>query len=116
MLERVSSHAVIRYLERVLCLPVDDWCSDREFPHDRAKAEFCCERAGLPVDAVKLCMLTDDVLRAMGSRTATRGRLVTKECIYIFRDGNLITLLAPEMLFYRKRKHKAPKSRRLEEV
>lgn len=63
MLERVTLHAVLRYLERVLALPVDAWLG--EMPpgiSETARVMSCCERAGLPVDAVRSSVLCKPVL------------------------------------------------------
>ncbi|ASY64461.1 hypothetical protein SJ05684_c30370 [Sinorhizobium sojae CCBAU 05684] len=82
---------------------------------ENIKAAHCCERAGLPVDAVRLSMLTEPVMRAMRSRSQ-KTKVITREAIYVVTQGSLVTVLAPTMQAYRKKKYKAHKSRRLEEV
>jgi hypothetical protein len=116
LIYRVSSHAVIRYLERVLELPVDAWLKGKESLGEHIKAAHVCECAGLPVDAVRLSMLIDPVVKAMRSKSSQKAKVVTRDAIYVISDGNLITVLAPQMQAYRKVKYKAHKSRRLEEV
>lgn len=116
MLEAVSYHAVIRYLERVLCLPVSDWLREIGDVAEHIKAELCCERAGLPVSAVRLAMLTDPVLKAMRSRHCQKTKVITRDAIFVIMQGRIVTVLSPDMQAYRKKKYKAYKSRQMEEV
>jgi hypothetical protein len=116
VLLRVSHHSVIRYLERVLGLPVDEWLVGCDHLNDYGKAQIACERAGLPVDAVRLSMLIEPVLKAMQTRSSQKAKIITRDAIYVVTGGNLVTVLAPGMQAFRKRKYKAYKSRKLEEV
>ena len=116
MLERVSYHACVRYLERVLRLPVADWLSGKDHLNEKAKAEHCCECAGLPVDAVRLAMLTPPVIRQMNRYDANKAKVITTEAIFVVVEGRVVTVLALTMQAYRKKKYKPYKSRQLEEV
>lgn len=116
MLDRVSYHAAIRYLERVLRLPVDEWLRGKEHLNEKARAEHCCECAGLPVDAVRLAMLTPAVIRQMNRHDSHKAKVITTEAIFVVVEGRVVTVLGVAMQAYRKKKYKPYKSRQLEEV
>lgn len=116
MLERVTCHAVVRYLERVLRLPVAEWLVGKEHLSENLRAEHCCERAGLPVAAVRLCMLTPPVIRQMNRNDPNKAKVITSDGIYVIAEGRLITVLGVSMQTYRKKKYKPHKSRQMEEV
>lgn len=116
MLEKVSFHSVIRYLERVLHLPVDEWLRGKEHLNEKDRAEHCCECAGLPVDAVRLTMLTPAVIRQMNRNDSHKAKVITAEAIFVVVEGRVVTVLALTMQAYRKKKYKPYKSRQLEEV
>jgi hypothetical protein len=90
MLERVTYHACIRYLERVLGLPVDAWLIGREHWPENLRAQHCCERAGLPVDAVKAAILCEPVMRALRSGVTTA--LKHDGFVYLLRAGVVCTV------------------------
>ncbi|MBX5001863.1 hypothetical protein HJB72_28485 [Rhizobium lentis] len=96
MLERVTFHAVRRYLERVLSLPVDAWMAEMPGLTEIARVEACCERAGLPVDAVRSSVLCKPVLLAV---TAGFKDTVVRfgGFAYVIKDGHVITVLTDQM-------------------
>lgn len=114
MLEAVSAHAVIRYLERVLRLPVAEWVRGVPMLDERKQAEYCCGRAGLTSQAVRLAILAPAVERAL-SAGAIKAKVVTETAIYVVERGKVITVLTPEMA-KNHRRWKAFKSRQMEEV
>lgn len=65
MLDHVSYHACIRYLDRVLGLPVADWLVGTEHLNEKLRAELCCERAGVPVAEVRKAILSKPVALAI---------------------------------------------------
>ncbi len=92
MLERVTYHAIFRYLERVLGLPVDEWLAGTELLPDRERVAIACERAGLPVDAVRELILSKPVMRVVAAGF--------KDCVvrldgysYVIKDGKVATIL-----------------------
>ncbi len=92
MLEKVTYHAIFRYLERVLGLPVDEWLVGTELLPDRERVAIACERAGLPVDAVRELILSAPVKRVIAAGF--------KDCAvrldgfsYIISDGKVTTVL-----------------------
>lgn len=92
----VTYHAVIRYLQRVLDLPVDDWLVGQDHLSEFDRAFLCCERAGLPVDAVKQSVLCTPVLYACNAGF--------KNCVvrcdnlaYVIREGRVATILTDRM-------------------
>lgn len=92
MLERVSFHAVIRYLDRVLGLPVEDWLDGRETLPEYVKAMHCCERAGLPVEAVRATIMSPAIARVCAAgfeEVAVR----LDGFVYIIKDGIVATVL-----------------------
>lgn len=96
MLSSVSYHAVLRYLERVLGLPVDAWTAGMAGKNDLQKALHCCGCAGLPVDAIKQSILVPPVIRAMQSKLPN----VTVRhdgFAYIVGYGTVRTILTGEM-------------------
>jgi hypothetical protein len=96
MLEAVSYHAVIRYLERVLGLPVSDWLADVGDVAENLKAEFCCERAGLPVSAVRQSVLIEPVLSVI--RAGFKQVIVRHEGFaYVVRAGKVVTIVTERM-------------------
>jgi hypothetical protein len=116
MLEAVSCHAVIRYLERVLGLPVAEWLRGKDHLSENLKVEHCCEQAGLPVAAVRLSMLTPAVIRQMQRCDPQKAKVITSDGIFVVVEGRVITVLSPHMRAYRKKKYKPHKSRQLAEV
>ncbi|MDI7862556.1 hypothetical protein MRS76_11345 [Rhizobiaceae bacterium n13] len=116
MIQYVSFHAVVRYLDRVLGLPVDEWLAGLDHLPEDKRAQKACECAGLPVDAVRLCMLTEPVIRALRRPLSTKVHVITPEAIFIVQDGTLVTVLSPQMQRYRTKKYKAHKSNQLREV
>lgn len=91
MLNKVSHHAVIRYLDRVLGLPVDEWLVGLDHLGENMKAKHCCERAGLPVDAVKSVILCPAVLKAVQSRMT--GSVKHDGFVYVLSGGGILTIL-----------------------
>jgi hypothetical protein len=97
MLSQVTLHAVRRYLERVLALPVDAWLA--EMPagiSETARVLSCCERAGLPVDAVRASVLCRPVMLVVAAGfkdTVIR----TGGFCYVVRDGCVVTILTERM-------------------
>jgi hypothetical protein len=92
----VTFHACIRYLERVLNLPVDEWLAGQDHLNEFDRAVLCCERAGLPVDAVKQSVLCKPVLYACLSGFQN----VIVRCdnlAYVIRDGRVATILTERM-------------------
>lgn len=92
MLHRVSHHAVIRYLDRVLGLPVDAWLVGMEHKPESQRSLHCCERAGLPVDAVRSVIMHPAIARVCAAGfvdVAVR----LDGFVYIIQDGNVITVL-----------------------
>lgn len=95
MLDRVTHHATIRYLQRVLALPVDDWCAGQTFQNDKDRAAFCCERAGLPVDAVKELIMSRPV-QLMCQAGFENVCVRFEGFAYIIRSGFVVTILTDE--------------------
>jgi hypothetical protein len=95
MLERVSSHAVIRYLQRVLGLPVDEWTVGMDREPERVRCAHCCERAGLPVDAVRNTILTPVVSKAIELRMT--GAVKCSGFVYVLEQGKVLTVMNPRM-------------------
>ncbi|NHT75911.1 hypothetical protein G8E10_09485 [Rhizobiaceae bacterium CRRU44] len=116
MLERVTAHAVLRYLERVLHEPVQQWLADQPPMRECQKLALCCERAGLPADAVRLSMLTQPVINALNTKRSQKTTLVTENAVYVIDGRKIITVLAIGMRPKKKQKFKAHKSRQLAEV
>lgn len=96
MLEAVSCHAVIRYLERVLGLPVAEWLAGADHLDEHARAELCCERAGLPVAAVRQSILNRPVVMAI--LAGFQQVIVRYEGFaYVIRSGKLVTIVTERM-------------------
>jgi hypothetical protein len=92
MLDRVTFHAIFRYLERVLGLPVDEWLAGTELLADRERVAIACERARLPVDAVRELILSRPVLAVVAAGF--------KDCVvrldgfsYVIRNGRVATVM-----------------------
>ncbi|TBY40859.1 hypothetical protein [Rhizobium leguminosarum] len=97
MLERVSLHAVLRYLERVLSLPVDAWLAEMPAGTSEARRVLsCCERAGLPVDAVRSSVLCRPVMLAVTAGFKDTVVRFGGFC-YVIRDGAVVTILTERM-------------------
>jgi len=92
----VSYHAVIRYLERVLGLPVADWLREIGDLTENLKAELCCERAGLPVAAVRQSVLIDPVKKAV---IAGFQQVIVRYdgYAYVVRSGKVVTIVTERM-------------------
>jgi hypothetical protein len=92
----VTYHACIRYLERVLGLPVDEWLVGTGHLSEFDRALLCCERAGLPVDAVKQSVLCKPVLYAC---MAGFVNCVVRcdNLAYVIREGRVATILTDRM-------------------
>lgn len=91
-LSKVTYHAIFRYLERVLGLPVDEWLVGTELLPDRERVAIACERAGLPVDAVRELILSKPVLLVIAAGF--------KDCVvridgfsYVISGGKVTTVL-----------------------
>lgn len=96
MLEAVSCHAVIRYLERVLGLPVAEWLAGADHLDEHQRAVLCCERAGLPVAAVRQSILSRPVMMAI--LAGFRQVIVRHEGFaYVIRSGKLVTIVTERM-------------------
>lgn len=96
MLEKVTFHAVVRYLERVLGLPVDEWLVGHEHMNEFDKAHLCCERAGLPVDAVKATIMHPAIARVcLAGFDEVAVRL--DSFVYIIKGGVVATVLTPKI-------------------
>ena len=96
MLHAVSHHAIIRYVERVLGLPVDEWLAGTEKMREADRAALVCERAGLPVDAVRELVLCRPVLVAVLANF--RQVIVRYEGFaYVVRSGVVATILTERM-------------------
>lgn len=96
MIEAVSCHAVIRYLERVLGLPVAEWLAGADHLDEHARAELCCERAGLPVAAVRQSILSRPVIMAI--LAGFEQVIVRYEGFaYVIRSGKLVTIVTERM-------------------
>lgn len=98
MLNRVSSHCVIRYLERVLGLPVDEWLVGTDRMPESTRAAMCCERAGLPVDAVRAVILSSSV--ALAVKTNLTGAIKHEGFVYIVERGGVLTVM-PRAMYLR---------------
>ncbi|NTG61818.1 hypothetical protein G6L45_16180 [Agrobacterium rhizogenes] len=92
MLDRVTYHAIFRYLERVLGLPVDEWLVGTELLPDRERVAIACERAGLPVDAVRELILSKPVQRVVAA--GFRDCVVRLDGFsYVISGGKVTTVL-----------------------
>lgn len=92
----VSHHAVIRYLDRVLGLPVDEWLAGKEHMPEWQRCAICCERAGLPVDAVRATMMHPAIARVCAAGfddVAVR----LDGFVYIVKEGVVITVLTAKL-------------------
>lgn len=96
MLDRVTHHATIRYLQRVLNLPVDEWLPELAHLNEKEKALACCERAGLPVDAVKELIMSPAVQRVCQAGFQNVCVRLDQHA-YIVRSGFVVTVLTDEM-------------------
>lgn len=96
MLSRVSYHAVMRYLERVLGCPVPDWLDGKEYLNPRGQAEFACAAAGLSLDEVRRAMLVPAVERVIAGVT---GRVSVRcdHVVYVIKDGVVTTIKTAAM-------------------
>lgn len=96
MLDHVSYHAVVRYLERVLHLPVAVWLRGREHLNEKLRAEHCCACAGLPVAAVRQSILIPALI---GPVLADFLNVAVKHggMVYIVRRGVICTILTERM-------------------
>lgn len=92
----VSFHAVIRYVERVLGEPCDDWLKDAGPILEEARARLCCQRAGLPFLAVIDLILCPPVLSACLAGFAEVS-VRFEGFVYIVRSGRVISVLTEEM-------------------
>lgn len=107
MLDRISYHAVIRFLERAHGLPVAVWLNGTEHFNERTRAEHCCTHAGLTVADVRASILTPALTRIM--EYATKGRVTLRMAglVYVIDGGNLVTILTADM--HRPRKQQPAK-------
>lgn len=96
VLDRVTYHAVLRYLDRVLGLPVDDWLHGRDHLNEKLRAEFCCQRSGVTVDDVRQAVLVRPVMLAA---CAGFSKVVVRYegFCYVIRDGAVATILTERM-------------------
>lgn len=96
MLDHVSFHAVIRYLERVLGFPVNDWLVGMERMGEDARARHCCAKAGLPLAYVRELVLCRPVLAAV---ICGFEQVVVRVdgFAYVVRNGIVATVLTERM-------------------
>ncbi|PYE25073.1 hypothetical protein C8J32_10426 [Rhizobium sp. PP-CC-3A-592] len=96
MLDRVTNHACLRYMERVLGHPVETWLAGRSPMREADKVALCCNLAGLTVNGVRELVLHPAVLRmiACGFRQVT---VRLDGFAYVIQDGKVITVLAGYM-------------------
>ncbi|WP_457663976.1 hypothetical protein [Sinorhizobium medicae] len=96
MLDAVSFHAVVRYLERVLEMPVAEWLAGHETLDARQQAEICCARAGMAVAAIRQAILVRPVLLAVSSGF---GQVVVRHegLAYIVRNSVVATIVTARM-------------------
>lgn len=96
MHNHVTYHACLRYLERVLGLPVGVWLIGMEHLPENLRAQHCCERAGLPVDAVKAAIMQPAILRiCLAGFDEVAVRL--DGFVYIIKHGVVATVLTPRI-------------------
>jgi hypothetical protein len=100
----------------VLHEPVQQWLADQPPMRECDKVSLCCERAGLPADAVRLAMLTEPVINALSTARSHKATLVTTDAVYVIAGRKIITVLSVGMRPKKKQKFKAHKSRQLAEV
>lgn len=92
MHERVSSHAILRYMERVMRLPVQEWVGGDDTLPENLKVARVCQRA--KVSAYEICqqILNPSVVAVMKAGFANckikQGRIT-----YVVKDGHLITVM-----------------------
>ncbi|MBY3162098.1 hypothetical protein HFO65_15800 [Rhizobium laguerreae] len=97
LMSKVTLHAVRRYLERVLSLPVDAWLAEMPVGiSETARVLSCCERAGLPVDAVRASVLCRPVMLAVAAGFKDTVVRIEGFC-YVIRDGFVVTILTDDM-------------------
>lgn len=96
MRSHVSNHAVIRYVERVLGHPVDEWLAGTGKLRSDNRAIIVCNRAGLPIDAVRELILCGPVLVAVQSGL---GQVIVRYngFAYVVRSGIVATILTERM-------------------
>lgn len=96
MRSHVSNHAVIRYVERVLGHPVDEWLAGAGNLREAERAVMVCNRAGLPIDAVRELILCRPVLVAV---MAGFGQVIVRYegFAYVVRSGIVATILTERM-------------------
>lgn len=93
MLSCVTYHAVVRYLERVLHLPVESWLVGMEHNTHEFQAMECCRRADLPIEAVRSAVLSPAVLRAL-SCGLSKINLIHDDAVYVIDGGRVVTILS----------------------
>lgn len=104
MLDRVTWHAVRRFLERVCTvdLSVVEPYSDMQ-PPDRAVALAFLDQCGIDVDEVKDVMLTDGVRVALATGANVEVKIFGHRMIC--REGKLVTVDLPRRKGFRGDKH-----------
>jgi len=96
MRDHVTNHAVIRYIERVLGLPVDEWLTDKRHLSEDRRAMFCCHKADLPARLVREMVLCAPVRAAVAC--GFQQVVVRFEGFaYVIREGRVVTILTERM-------------------
>lgn len=96
MLECVSYHAILRYLERVLGLPVDTWLVGMDTVPEGKRVDHACQCAGLPVDYVRDLILCRPVRLALSC--GFKQVVVRVDGFsYVIENSKIVTVLASGM-------------------
>lgn len=100
MLERVSYHAVLRFLERVLDCDVAAWLASGSADGPEAEAQLCCERAGVSVDDVRTAILSPGVRVALSMASPDPNSVITvlsDDHAFIVRNAVVVTVTTKDM-------------------
>lgn len=96
MLSSVSYHAILRYLERVLGLPVDTWLVGMDTVPEGKRVDHACQCAGLPVDYVRELILCPTVRTALAC--GFKQVVVRVDGFsYVIENSKIVTVLAHGM-------------------
>ncbi|MBB4066775.1 hypothetical protein [Gellertiella hungarica] len=102
MHERISSHAVLRYMERVMRLPVQEWIGDDDTLPENLKVLRCCQRARLSLHDICNEILHPAVKLVMDSGFANC-KVRLDRITYVVKDGHLITVMRENPMKPRRR-------------
>lgn len=92
----VTHHAALRYMQRGLGLPIEQWLKGKDSMREADKLALCCKLAELPVDAVRELVLCPAVKRVLACGfnevTVRLDRLA-----FVIKGGKVVTVLTADM-------------------